>query len=56
MSTRKPSVASDVRVYISESRRVHIETPFSRVSLSPEEFLSRLRTRAGRPSSLRLVR
>lgn len=54
MSVRKLSVPSEIRVYVSESRRVHIETPFSRVSLSPEEFLSRLR--AGRPSPLRLVR
>jgi hypothetical protein len=55
MSVRKPSVPSEIRVYVSESRRVHIETPFSRVSLSPEEFLARLRTRAGRKPMARAI-
>lgn len=43
MSIRKPSAVPEVRVYVSESRRVHIETPFSRLSLTPEEFIARLR-------------
>ncbi len=49
MSDRKPLVASEIRIYLSESRRIHIETPFSRLSLSPEEFLARIRAHAGRP-------
>jgi hypothetical protein len=43
MSERNPLAASEIRIYLSESRRIHIETPFSRFSLSPEEFLDRLR-------------
>jgi hypothetical protein len=39
--TKRP--APPVRIYFSESERVHIETAHSRLSLTPDEFMKFLR-------------
>jgi hypothetical protein len=40
---RTKRTAPPVRIYFSESERVHIETAHSRLSLTPDEFMNFLR-------------